>query len=161
MPKQVLGEITDINVKVAQYNSVTETIKKLDKDKKVLATEIKDYAKANGVKDDKGSFYCENEQFIYGATAKKSISLNTEALIAFLKANNLADGVVVTKEVLDEEALDRLIDSGAISADSIEAMTTVKTDYSVSIKKKDVAVEVQEVTLAASKKPTRKLRFKK
>ena len=55
-----------------EYADISAQIKQLEERKKSLAEKIKEGAEQFGVKDDKGSFYLENDTILMGKVAKKS-----------------------------------------------------------------------------------------
>ena len=130
-----------INDKVQEYYRLREESKTIKSRMDTLAKEIKEYASKNGVKDDKGSFYCDNGSFMFGQQAKKSVTFVVDKALAFFKSNGLFDAVNTT-EVIDEEAVERYINEG-------------KTTYAIDLKKKEDMPVVEETTvaIAASKKP--------
>lgn len=121
-----------------------------------LSGEIKKYAEDNGVKDDKGSYYSENESYVFGKQAKKQVSFDVEKAITFLKAKGFSD-CVKTREIIDEDAVEAHINSGDISYDELEGITVTKVTYAVDVRQKEEMPEVEQTTvsIAASKKSTR------
>lgn len=138
---------------LAEYDSLKAQKKVLEDRMKKLADQIKDNAERVGVKDDKGSFYAENEQFIYGKQCKKSVSFDDEKALEFFKDRGLAD-CISTVEVINEEAVENHINNGDISYEDLESITTTKVTYAVDVKKKKdmPVVEETNVAVAASKK---------
>lgn len=132
-----------------EYLEISAQIKELDAKKKELSDKIKQGAETYGVKDDKGSFYCESDTCIFGKVAKKSMKLNQTKAIAVLKSMGLGDVVdVVTTEVVNESKLESAVQSGKISLKTVEDFTDSSTSYSVSVKKvEEVSTEVEQTTL--------------
>ena len=64
-----------IETLLKDYAYLRDQEKLIRKRKEELAKEIKEYVTKNGAKDSKGSYYSENESFIYGSQAKKSIKI--------------------------------------------------------------------------------------
>ena len=58
-----------------EYAEIREKEKVLRERKEQLSKYIKEYVSTNGSKDSKGSYYSENEKFVYGSQAKKSIKI--------------------------------------------------------------------------------------
>ena len=142
-----------IEVMLNEYDSLRGQKKTIEDRMKVLSDQIKAYAEKNGVKDDKGSYYAENEQYVYGKQCKKSVSFNVEKALDFFKENGYED-CINTVEVINEEAVEAHINEGDISFEELESITTTKVQYAIDIKKKEdmPVVEQTEVPLAASKK---------
>ena len=119
----------------------------------IFAKEIKEYASKNGVKDDKGSFYCDNGSFMFGQQAKKSVTFVIDKALEFFKTHGLTDAVK-TVEAIDEEAVERYINEGKVTFDDLESITQTKVTYAIDLKKKEDMPVVEETTvaMAASKK---------
>lgn len=145
---------TPIGMFLDEYNSLREQKKRIEERMKYLADQIKSSAEKSGVKDDKGSFYAETEQYVYGKQCKKSVSFNKDKAIEYFK-NHGYDDCIDTVEVINEEAVEGRINAGDISYEDLEYITDTKVQYAIDIKKKEEMPVVQEteVALAASKKP--------
>lgn len=142
-----------IGTLLAEYDSLRVQKKTIEDRMKVLSDQIKAYAEKNGVKDDKGSFYAEDEQYVYGKQCKKSVSFDLEKALAFFKEHGYTE-CIDTVEVINEDAVEGLINTGDISFEDLESITNTKVSYAIDIKKKEEmpVVEQTEVPLAASKK---------
>ena len=142
-----------IGTLLSEYDTLREEKKKIEDRMKYLAEQIKAEAEKVGVKDDKGSYYAEDEKYVYGKQCKKSVSFNQEKAITFLKDRGY-DDCIDTVEVINEDAVEGHINSGDISFEDLEDITTTKVTYAIDIKKKEdmPVVEEKEVPLAASKK---------
>lgn len=153
MAKKVTSPV-QIDSLLVEYDRLREEKKTIDTRMKKLSEEIKKYAEANGVKNDKGSFYSENDSFTFGKMAKKSVSLIQDKAIEFFKRRKLLNAIKVV-ETIDEDAVEKYINEGKISFEELESITDTKVSYSIDIKKKEVMQEVEEVVvpLVASKKP--------
>ena len=154
MKKLSIGSQQSIDAKVQEYYRLREEAKSIKSRMDTLAKEIKSYASTHGEKDDKGSFYCDNGQFMFGQQAKKSISFIRDKAIEFFKTHGMLDAVKIT-EVIDEEAVEKYINDGSLSFEDLEGITETKTTYAIDLKKKEDMPVVEETTvsLAASKKP--------
>ena len=138
---------------LSEYDSLREQKKKIEDRMKYLADQIKANAEKVGVKDDKGSFYAENEQFIYGKQCKKSVSFNQEKALSYFRDHGY-DDCITTVEVINEEAVESRINTGDISFEDLEDITTTKVSYAIDLKRKEEMPEIEqtEVPIAASKK---------
>lgn len=136
-----------------EYDNLREQKKTIEERMKFLADQIKANAERVGVKDDKGSFYAEDEQFVYGKQCKKSVSFNQEKAISYFKDHGYTD-CIETVEVINEDAVEGRINTGDISFEDLEEITNTKVSYAIDIKKKEEmpVVEQTEVSMAASKK---------
>lgn len=145
--------IIPIEKLLEEYSNLREQKKTIEERMKYLADQIKANAETMGVKDDKGSYYAENEQYVYGKQCKKSVSFDTDKALSYLK-NHGYDECIDTVEVINEEAVEGRINSGDISYEDLESITNTKVTYAVDIKKKEEMSEVEEtaVPLAASSK---------
>lgn len=159
-PISKLASVPSIESKVKEYDGLREESKIIKKRTDDLAKEIKEYAENNGVKDDKGSFYCDLGGYLFGKQAKKSVSFKKDEAIEFFKTKKLFDAVKII-ETIDEDAVEKYISEGNITFEDLESITETKVTYAIDLKKKEDMPEVEEVTLqmAASSKP--KSRFKK
>ena len=148
--------------KVNEYYELREKSKTIKSRMDVLAKEIKEYASTNGVKDDKGSSYCENKDFMFGQQCKKSVSFIKDKAIEFFKIHGLHNAVKIT-EVIDEDEVEKYINEGSISFEDLESITETKVTYAIDLKKKEEMPVVEETTVAvaASKKPKPVLSKKK
>lgn len=153
MAKKVTSMVS-IDSLLLEYNKLREEKKTIEARMKKLSEDIKDYAEKNGVKDDKGSFYAENNSFTFGKQAKKSISFIQDKALEFFKKRKLVEAIKVV-ETIDEEAVEKYIKDGAITFKDLEEITETKVTYAIDIKKKEEMPEVEQTTvqLVASKKP--------
>lgn len=137
-----------------EYLEVSSQIKELEAKKKTLSDKIKEGAETYGVKDDKGSFYCDTESCIFGKVAKKSMKLDQEKAVDTLESMGLGDLVdVVTVKTVNEERLSSAVQSGRITLKKVEEFTNTTTTYSVSVKaKEEVVAEVEQSTLKVARK---------
>lgn len=142
-----------IGAMLSEYDSLREQKKKIEDRMKYLADQIKANAEKVGAKDDKGSFYAEDEQFIYGKQCKKSVSFNQEKALSYFRDHGY-DDCITTVEVINEEAVESRINTGDISFEDLEDITTTKVSYAIDLKRKEEMSEVEqtEVPIAASKK---------
>ena len=140
--------ITD---QVRQYDALRAQSKKISAEMTRLADIIKKYAEAEGVKDDKGSYYCEDDHFIFGNQAKKSVKFKDEIAIPFLKDKGL-DEAVKTIEVIDDSAVEKYVKKGSITFEEFESMTETKTVYAVIVKpKEEITEEVYQSEISLPK----------
>ena len=142
-----------IGAMLSEYDSLREQKKKIEDRMGYLANQIKANAEKVGVKDDKGSFYAEDEQFIYVKQCKKSVSFNQEKALSYFRDHGY-DDCITTVEVINEEAVESRINTGDISFEDLEDITTTKVSYAIDLKRKEEMSEVEqtEVPIAASKK---------
>lgn len=140
---------------LTEYSNLREQKKRIDSRMKTLSDAIKKYAEEHGTKDEKGSFYCEKSDFIFGKQAKKSVSFITDRAIAFFKQKGFYDAVR-TVEVLDESAIERYVNEGEVTVEELEDITNTSVTYAIDLRKKEEVVDevVQSsASLAASRKP--------
>ncbi len=142
--------ILPIATLLEEYDTIREQKKQLDSRLKYLSDLIKKEAEKSGVKDDKGNYYAETEEFIYGEQARKSVSFDEEKAIAYFKSRGFNDCVKVV-EVIDEDAVEEHINSGDIKLDDLTDITKVKITYAIDVKRKE---EMPEVEIAALRKTT-------
>lgn len=142
----------DILSTAREYDEVSKHIKILEATKKTLADKLKNFADANGVKDDNGSYYLDLSDFIVGKVAKKSMSLNPERTKALLKEKGLTSKCLKVVEQIDESAIEKEVSSGNISISELESITDTKVTYSVSVKPKEELPDVDISSFAAARK---------
>jgi len=144
-----------INILVEEYNKLSEQSKLIDSRKKELSKQIKEYAQKEGTKDDKGSYYSENDNYLFGSVARKSVKLNRERAETLLKSKKLWKEVVVVVEEIDENKVESLVAEDLISFEELESMTDVKTTYSVLVKPKETKEIIPEIDQVNEEKPKR------
>lgn len=136
-----------------EYDAISLQIKALDSQKKSLADKIKELAQKFGTKDDKGSHYCGNDEFMCGNVAKHSISLNTDRAVALLQKKGLNEYIEEKiVKVVDEKKLEKAIINGQITQEEFDSIMDDKVSYSVSVKKIEDMPEVEVTQLKAAKK---------
>ena len=136
-----------------EYADISAQIKVLEEKKKQLAEKIKEGAEQFGVKDDKGSYYLENENHILGKVARKSFKIDQDKAVNMLQAMGVGDVVdVVTTNVVNEERLERAVQEGRVSFETVEEFTKSTVSYSVLVKEKEVLSDVDQTTLKVAKK---------
>lgn len=142
---------------VAEYNLLRAKSKTIKSRMDALAKSIKEHLTKNVTPDSKGNYYAENEDFIYGNMAKKSIKLNEERAKVFLQERNLLEQVSDVKIVINEDKLEQLLADGTITMEEFETLVDTKVSYSIDIKEKKKDEEPVEVQVASSTKPKRRL----
>lgn len=119
---------------ISEYDQIRSLEKKQKERKTYLATLIKEYAEKNGVKDDKGSYYAEKGDYFLGKQCRKSISLKEGDVVTFLKNREELKHCVITKEIVDEDAFAKCVESEMVSQEELENLINVKTSYAVVLK---------------------------
>jgi hypothetical protein len=147
MAKKGVTSIVNINSVLSEYDNLREQKKIIEARMKVLSDTIKDYAEQNGVKDDKGSYYAQNNDFVYGKQAKKSISFIAEDAIALFERRKWEDCIRTIKSI-NEDAVSARIESGDLTIKDLEKITTTNTTYAIDVKKKEEMKEVEQTTVA-------------
>lgn len=138
-----------------EYAALAAQKKQLEDRLKFLSDQIKKGAEQFGTKDDKGSFYLEDDTLLLGRVAKKSMSFNQERAVDTLERSGLGDVVdVVTVKTVNEEKLTAAVQAGRISLNEVEKFTDTKVTYAVTVKPKEAMPEVQtgDFAVAARKK---------
>ena len=143
----------DIGKLGKEYAEISAQIKQLEERKKALAEKIKEGAEQFGVKDDKGSFYLENDTVIMGKVAKKSFKIDQEKAVDMLKDLGVEDVIdVITTKVVNEDRLQIAVQEGRLSLDTVEEFTNVNVSYSVSVKEKEAMPEVEVTSAKAARR---------
>ena len=142
-----------IMAKVEKYAKCRAQKKILEAEMKTLATEIQEYTKTNSKKDSKGSYYIRDNGYVFGSMCRKSYKLNTEKALDYAKKHKL--NCIKTTEIVDEDALSALVQSGVVPMKDIESMTDEKITYAIDVHEDEVEEEMPEVEqshLSAPKK---------
>lgn len=152
----------EINISkvLTEYSQISEQMKFLEARKKELASTIKTYAEEKGTKNDKGSYYAETDNFIFGNEARKSIKLNQEKALEYLKEHDLVEKYTETQIIVNEELLASAVECEEIPMEDFEQLCDVKVTSAVSVKQKENSAPSSEavptVTETKIKLPQRK-----
>ena len=142
--------------KVYEYNQLRSKAKTIKSRMDEIAKEIKSHLTSNVTPDSKGSYYAEDENFIYGNQAKKSIKLNEERAKLFFKENNLLEEVSEVKIVINEDKVSKLLEEGKITQEELETLVDIKVSYSIDIKEKKKEKVEEEMPVINSVKPVKR-----
>ena len=143
----------DIGKMGREYADISAQIKVLEAKKKDLADKIKNGVEQFGVKDDKGSFYLENEDHIMGKVAKKSYKIDQDKAVKTLESMGLGDVVdVVTVKTVNEDKLQKAVADKRLTLNTVKGFTDESVSYSVLVKEKEAVPEVEQSTLKVAKK---------
>lgn len=143
----------DISRMGREYAELSEQIKQLSDRKKTLSDKIKEGAEQFGVKDDKGSYYLENDTLIMGKVAKKSFTLDQDKAVKTLESMGLGDVVdVITTKVVNEDRLNQAVVDKRLTLDTVKGFTDEKVSYSVLVKEKEAIPEVEVSTAKVARK---------
>lgn len=158
--KKVLMSKEDIGKVISEYDLIRENEKMMKKRKTELANIIKEYSDKNGVPDDKGSLLCSNDEYSWGKQIRKSVSLNQEKALEFIKENELND-CITTVEVVNEEELENQFNLGNVTTEDLENISDIKISYSTVVTKKEVIEDAEEYELKLASQDKPKSLFKK
>ena len=143
----------DIGRMGKEYADISAQIKKLEEQKKALAEKIKSGAEQFGVKDDKGSFYLENDFYVMGKVAKKSFKIDQEKAVSTLESIGLGDVIdEVVVRTVNEDRLQKAVADNRITLDDVREFTNESISYSVSVKEKEAMPEVEVTTAKVARK---------
>ena len=128
----------EISKMAKEYLDINAQLKVLTDKKSKLSEKIKFGSEQFGVKDDKGSFYLEDNSYIVGKVASKSIKLNEDKTLELITQKGLKKKCYKkeTKEVLDEKALEELVTDGTITQDEFNSILDIKVTYKVLVNEK-------------------------
>lgn len=157
-----MGERLDfktISSYVQEYNELRSKAKTIKARMDALAKTIKEHLTSTTKPDSKGNYYLEDESFVFGNQAKKSVKLNEAKATEFFKAKGLLEKVVDVKTVINEDKVSKLLETGDLTQQELEALVDIKVTYSIDIKEKvkEQEEEIVEVQVASKTKPSRKL----
>ncbi len=143
----------DIGRMGKEYADLTAQIKQLEEKRKALADKIKEGAEQFGVKDDKGSFYLENDTHVMGKVARKSFKIDQDKAVETLESMGLGDVVdVVTVKSINEDRLEKAVQEKRISLDTVQDFTKESVSYSVLVKEKEAMTEVEVSTAKVARR---------
>ena len=129
---------------VEEYSNLCEQIKKLDARKSYLASEIKKFALLNGTQDDKGSFYCENDKYVFGQVSSMSIVMRDD-IFTRLREMGFED-CIETVEVVNKDLLEKYHNEGALTDENVNSLYEAKPGSPrIYVKKKDSAEDMPEI----------------
>lgn len=146
-----MSKLSIITQKVAEYNTLRAKQKTIKSRMDELAKDIKSYLTKNVSPDSRGNYYEEDDNFVFGNMAKKSVKLNEERAKVFLQERNLLEKASDVKIVINEDKLEQLLATNEITAEELESLVDIKTTYSIDIKEKKNEEPV-EVEVASSTK---------
>ena len=136
-----------------QYAEISANIKQLEEVKKELADKIKKGAEQYGEKDDKGSFYLEDDSYIMGKVARKSFKIDQDKAVKTLEAMGLSDVLdIVTVKTVNEDKLQRAVGEERISLDTISDFTNESVSYSVLVKEKEDVPEAEQTNFKVARR---------
>lgn len=150
-----------IKDKVSEYSTLRNQAKIIKERMDSIAKDIKTYLTNTVQADAKGSYYSEDDNFIFGNQAKKSIKLNEERAVNYFTGKGILESVTDTKIVINEDKVSKLVEQGVISQEDLETLVDTKVTYSIDIKEKKKEEAPVEVQVVASTKPKRKLPTRK
>lgn len=143
----------DISKLACEYADISTQIKQLEEKKKDLASKIKDGAEQFGVKDDKGSFYLEDDSFIMGKVARKTFKIDQDKAVETLESMGLGDVVdIVTMKTVNEDRLQKAVQEKRLTLDTVQDFTKENVSYSVLVKEKEAMPEVEVSTSKVARK---------
>lgn len=149
VPKEI-----PVSAYAAEYDRLREDKKRIEKRMEQLSTALKDYAEKHGQRDSNGSFYFERDNYVIGKQARKSVSFDTEKASKFFRRKGFPEAIK-TVESIDEDVVSELLDTGDITLEDLEKITTTTVRYSMDLKplkpEEEVTDEVQECTVSRPK----------
>lgn len=145
--------IMSIDSVVEEYIAILQQEKTLSARKKELAEQIKKHAVEHGQKDSKGSSYLVSNGYVFGNNVRKSISLDNEKAMNYLKEKGFEEVATTLVRTINEQALEQLVSSGQIPTKDFESLCVIKETNAVLVKAetdaKDLAMP--EVQVASRK----------
>ena len=131
----VIPDEKTISSMVSEYQELKKQEKLISERKKLIADTIKAYATERGTKDSNGSYYSENDRFVFGSQCRKSVSFDENKAVLFFQSKGYEDCISL-KPMVDESAVEVRVSKGDITPEDLEAITNVKTTYAVDVRKK-------------------------
>lgn len=144
MAKNDLLSDAEILKLVREYDETRSQKALLEKRMKEIGDAIKKYVSTVGAKDSKGSYYSDDDTFVFGSMARTTVKLNPERALAFLKEKGFTDAIE-TQEFVNEEKLNALVGEKKIKMKDFESLVDRSVSYSTFVKKKEDMDELPEV----------------
>lgn len=146
----------NIKDKVKEYDILRLQAKTIKSRMDSLSKEIKKYLTENVPVNAKGSYYSEDDDYIYGNVARKSIKINEDKAKQFFQERNLLEEVTDVKVVVNEDKVAKLLQDEVITQEDLESIVDVKVTYSIDVKAKEHEKE-EEIVEVVETRPKRKL----
>jgi len=124
----------EIDENASTYNVLRDKIQTLGIEKDVLRDKIVGQVDAIGNRDEKGNLVVVTSKFVVCNQNRTSTSFDEEKTKAFLKAKKLYGQCVKMEEVLDEDAVTRLVERGVITAGELKTITISKSSTALVVK---------------------------
>ncbi|MBD3262448.1 MAG: hypothetical protein GF334_12420 [Candidatus Altiarchaeales archaeon] len=133
-PKKPNGmTLKKIAGKAAQYLQHSKEGKEIDKRKKTLSSELKEYAESLGDQNDTGSFVLELPGgFKVSKVASKTASIDEDSCLDILNKNGLFNRC--TKTVVDAKEVEACVSEGLISVEDAKQFTNFKVSYRIDVR---------------------------
>ncbi len=146
----------NIKDKVKEYDILRLQAKTIKSRMDSLSKEIKKYLTENVPVNAKGSYYSEDDDYVYGNVARKSIKINEDKAKQFFQERNLLEEVTDVKVVVNEDKVAKLLQDEVITQEDLESIVDVKVTYSIDVKAKEHEKE-EEIVEVVETRPKRKL----
>lgn len=133
-PKKPNGmTLKKIAGKAAQYLRHSKEAKEIDKHKKALSSELKEYAEALGDENDSGSFVLELPGgFKVSKVASNTASIDEDSCLDILNKHGLFQRC--TKMIVDAKEVEACVSEGLISVEEAKQFTTFKVSYRIDVR---------------------------
>lgn len=141
---------------VREYNQLRKQRNIIDQRMKELGNTIKSYSLEHGVKDQNGSSYLQDNDFVYGNQAKKSIKLSQEKAKKYFSELGLLDKVIEAKYEVSEDKINDLLQEGTLTEEDVEKIMDVKVSYSLMVKETEGEKEEKEEEMPVIETQTKK-----
>ena len=143
---------------VSQYNAIREQEKIVASKKKEIATQIKDFAIANGTQDAKGNSYYTSDDWVVGDVVSTSVKFNQEKARAFFEnRQDLLDEVTETVTFISEDKVVKLVADGILTLEDVESMSDVKQTHRVDVRQAVIESADEEKPKVTCKPRVKKL----
>ena len=151
--KIVIPDKATVEAMVAEYQELKKQEKIISERKSLLADTIKAFVVENGTKDSNGSYYSENDSFVFGAQCRTSVSFDVATAVKFFEEKGFDDCVELVASI-NNTAVEAHLSAGDITPDEIESITKIKTTMAIDVREKEEVVIAQQASaiIAAQKK---------
>lgn len=141
----ILGAVDELANEYYQLRKQKNTIESRMSE---LSKRLKEYAQSSGVKDIRGSYYLNREEYRIGDTLRRTTKVNDEKAVALLKKKKLK-GYIEIRESVSKETIEQLLENSLLSEKEVVSILDVTESRSIDLRKQDEIQDVEEYSFKA------------
>jgi hypothetical protein len=136
-----VADDNDFSAQAKQYSFVKQQLEYWETQQKELKTKLFEQLDANGEPDSSGNIVIELPEEIDGAVAvvkqrRVSRKINEERAFELIEEKGLREQLIITKEIVDEDALMAALYSDELTEEEIEEMYPQQIIWALVLKKR-------------------------